>query len=112
MRKFYLFAFSDGVTTVITRGENQEQAMSYACRNNGAFKKGVTVFPVDHLPLNAAKLYSCNHAVGWLNRAPIWLQKLEREQAVSMGSENIIKNLFTKLPLLMYKENQYESTSC
>ena len=82
MRKFRLYGFSDGKITVITRGENEDQAMRYATRDNGRFPRGVTVFPLSHLPINANKLYDANHDSGWLYRAPEWLQKEEREKAV------------------------------
>lgn len=106
MRKFRLYAFSDGYKTIITRGENQEQAMSYACRTNDAFKKGVTVFPLDYLPINSKELYNTNHNEGWLYRSPIWLQKAEQKQAIELGFAKILDSIKkgSKLQTLMYKD--------
>lgn len=106
MRTFPLFAFSDGNITIITRGENESQAMSYAARNNGAFKRGVTIFPVE-LPINAAELYSSNHEPAWLYRAPLWLRKAEQKQAIEMGLTNILNSISSHLKFepLLYSEN-------
>ena len=107
MRTFPLYAFSDGNITVITRGQNEEQAMSYACRDSGQFKRGVTVFPLDHLPINAAKLYDTNHRKGWLHRRPYWLEKAERKYSVDMGFAFVLNTIVSGLEFepLMYKEN-------
>ncbi len=97
MRVFRLFAFSDSRITVITRGETQEQAMRYACRDDGAFPRGVTVFPLDYLPINASELYSKNHSYGWLYRAPIWLANEEYQQAIKKGVPEIISDALDAL---------------
>jgi len=94
MRVFRLYAFTDGKVTVVTRGENQEQAMSYASRDNGSFPKGVTIYSLDYLPINAAELYNTNHSCGWLYRSPCWLAKIENEQAIQMGVNNILNSIF------------------
>ena len=113
MRKFHLYAFSDGNNIVITRGENQEQAMSYACRNDGQFKRGVTVFCLDYLPINAAELYNANHEKGWLYRAPVWVQKVEHAEAVNLGLAGILDQIrigFKSNPV-MFNE-KFASISC
>ena len=106
IRKFHLYAFSDGNITVITRGETEEQAMSYACRNSGQFKRGVTVFPLDHLPINAAQLYDTNHRKGWLTRKPQWLEIAERAYSVNMGFAYVLDLISSgiKMQPLLYKE--------
>lgn len=78
MRTFPLFCFSDGYNTIATRGENDEQAMSYAVWSP-QFPRGVTIFCLDYCLIDLAKQYSANHDEGWLYRAPQWLQKLEEE---------------------------------
>ncbi len=108
MRTFHLYAFSDSNITVITRGETQEQAMSYAARNDGMFKRGVTVYPLDYLPIEAATLYNTNHNEGWLHRVPSWLLKTEREQIAKLGVEYILTS-FKPKPLMF---NNICSLSC
>lgn len=96
---FPLFGFTDGYTIVITRGENEDQAMCYACRDNGVFKRGVTVYSLDHLPIDAAKLYNTNHDSDWLHRAPVWVQKQEREEAVNLGSTLVLNQALSVLKM-------------
>lgn len=96
-RTFHLYAFSDGDIIVITRGETVEQAMTYAARDNGLFPRGVTIYSVGYLPLDAAKLYSLNHDAGWLHRLPEWLRKKENKEAVQKGSSAIIDDIKTTL---------------
>lgn len=78
MRTFPLFCFSDGYIVIATRGENDEQAMSYVTWSP-QFPRGVTIFCLDYCLIDLAKQYSANHTEGWLYRAPEWLQKLEKE---------------------------------
>jgi hypothetical protein len=106
MRIFPLFAFTDGYLTVITRGENEDQAMSYACRSSGQFKRGVTVSST-YLPIDANKLYNSNHKEGWLYRKPFWLEKAEQQQAVDLGYERILELISSKSTLqpLTYQES-------
>jgi hypothetical protein len=92
MRIFRLYQFSDGHVSVITRGLTEAQAMSYAAQSP-SFKRGATIFPVNHCSINAAKLYSQNHNEGWLYRAPLWLFKQEAKLAVEMGVEKILSGL-------------------
>ena len=113
MRKFHLYGFSDGRITVITRGETQDQAMSYAARNDGAFKKGVTIYPLDYLPINAAELYDQNHESGWLTRAPKWVQEAEMKEAVKLGLTGVLDQIISgkKSDPVMYN-NQFAGQSC
>lgn len=105
MRTFPLFCFSDGFFTVATRGENFEQAMSYAVRSP-QFMRGVTIFCLDYCPIDLAKQYSTNHAESWLYRAPEWLQKLEREKAVKEGLDTVMNNLYEKKhEILLYEDD-------
>ena len=96
MRYYRLFAFTDGRIVVITRGINEDQAMSYAACSDGAFPRGVTIYPTI-CPINSAELYSKNHADGWLYRAPVWVQKQERDEAVKMGVEELLQQIRLKL---------------
>ena len=93
MRIFRLFGFSDGKITVITRGVTEAQALEYATRPDGAFRRGVTVFPLNHLPINASRLYDINHEPGWLYRAPLWLRKKEQQEAIAKGSQTILNEI-------------------
>ena len=97
MRTFPLFAFSDSNLTVITRGENEEQAMTYATRVGGVFPRGVVVYPLDHLPVEAAKLYEINHSSGWLYRAPKWLQQRYRDNDARKDPQSIIGDILNFL---------------
>ncbi len=92
-----LFAFSDGRIIVITRGIDEEQAMTYAAREGGSFPRGVTVFPLDHLPINAAMLYNQNHDDGWLYRMPVWVRKQQEQQDINRGVNNTIKDVYEVL---------------
>ncbi len=103
MRTFPLFCFSDGYNLIATRGENDEQAMSYAAWSP-QFPRGVTISCLDYCPIDLAKQYSTNHAEGWLYRAPEWLQKQEREKAVKEGLSMVMDNLFdNKKEILLYE---------
>jgi len=110
MRKFRLFCFTDGNATIATRGENQEQAMSYASHSK-SFRRGVTIWPLDHCPVETAELYSRNHSDGWLHRAPVWVQKQEQQQAIEMGFTKLLENIHKKLPVVMY-DPSVSSTCC
>lgn len=102
MRTFGLWHFSDGQISIITRGISEEQAMSYAAESP-AFKRGVTIFPVNYLPIEAAELYNKNHAAGWLHRAPEWLQRQERTRAIEQGFQTVLENLFDNVnEILMF----------
>lgn len=92
-----LFAFSDGRIIIITRGVDENQAMAYAARDGGSFPRGVTVFPLDHLPINAAKLYDQNHEDGWLYRMPVWVRKQQEQQDIDHGVNNTINDVYEVL---------------
>lgn len=109
MRIFPLFLFSDGNIIVGTRALTQEQAMSYA-EHSKCFRHGVTIFPLDYCPIEAAELYGESHASGWLHRPPRWLQQLEYRDAIEKGTEGVIADIAAKLsspnytePILMYE---------
>jgi len=78
MRVFPLWGFSNGQYDIFTRGETQEQAWEHV--KDGPWERGHTVFPLNTLPITAAKLYDQNHAPGWLYRPMYWLQKKEERE--------------------------------
>lgn len=104
MRKYYLWAFSDGRRIVITRGETMEQAFSRAA-HSPSFPRGVTIWHEPFTPVEGARLYSVNHAEGWLYRKPTWLQKAEMEEAVKKGVKGVIQDIANgaRSEPLMYK---------
>lgn len=79
METFRLYAFSDGRSTVISRGTDQNMVSEYLQVKN-VFPRGVGFFEVPFLPLNAAKLYERDHQKGWLHRPPRWLSEKRRTE--------------------------------
>lgn len=74
-----LFGFTNGEVIVITRGPTQDHAFDYACRSKN-FRRGTTIFAMNHLPINSAEKYEVNHDPGWLHRPPVYLEKLNASQ--------------------------------
>ena len=100
MRTFPLWGFDDGRLLAITRGETQEQAWEHV--KNNKWERGVTVSFLSYLPLNAASIYSQNHAPGWLHRPMYWLaRKEERERFANAPKtvEEAIAGIKAKLQL-------------
>lgn len=75
---FPLWGFSvhDGTLLIVTRGRTQEEAARWAMRTPG-LQRGETISYLGYLPIDSARLYSRNHAPGWLTRMPFWLVEEE-----------------------------------
>jgi hypothetical protein len=69
-----LSGVTDGDILVVSRGETEEQVIDYI-KQSDIFFRGVTIWLVDRLPLDAAKQYSLNHSHGWLYRCPLYLER-------------------------------------
>lgn len=78
MSQFPLFAFTNDEVVVITRGPTLDHAFDYATQSKN-FRRGTTIRSMDHLPIEAAKLYDENHDSGWLTRPPKYLNELEKK---------------------------------
>jgi len=72
--QYLLWMCGDSRKLSITRGRTQREAFTYSSHN---WRRGQTIALYNWLPIDAAILYSENHAPGWLNRKPVWLQKEE-----------------------------------
>lgn len=68
-----LFAFTDGNTIIISRGENERQVMRHLAQTC-AFPRGATFWPMSYLFMSSAKEYSRNHQFDWLNIPPLYIQ--------------------------------------
>lgn len=88
-----LWAFSDDHSAshvLVTRGKDLDSAIEHAT-NSPFFRRGVTIFPVNVLPLNASVLYSTNHASGWLHREPMYEQRKRMKEVGTKSKEEIIE---------------------
>lgn len=78
---FPLWMFEDGQRLVTTRGRTQQEAWSHAQRT---WPRGRTVVHCDYCLIDAARIYSINHAPGWLFRPPVWLQQQRTQQSQAL----------------------------
>jgi len=69
---YYLFGWSDGKKTVISRGRNSRDVLSHVIND---FPRGATLTEIDKLSVDLHKFYSRNHDPGWLHRMPHYLRK-------------------------------------
>lgn len=72
MTRYCLYSFTDGNVVVITRGPTLDATLKHVSSSK-VFPRGITIQPVDYLPINAPEIYSQNHDDGWLYRAPAYL---------------------------------------
>jgi hypothetical protein len=68
---YYLFGWSDGKKTIISRGRTSRDVLKHVMSD---FPRGATLTEVSKLSLEMGKLYSRNHAEGWLHRIPHYLK--------------------------------------
>lgn len=89
MKTYPLFAFSDNhhsEQVLVTRGATLDDALDHAS-NSSFFRRGVTIFPLSFVPIQAAELYGHNHAPGWLHRMPEYMR---RREAAALQKEVIV----------------------
>jgi hypothetical protein len=68
----FVFVSDARAVLVVTRARSQTEAHDYMRRSYGDWVCAVASYD---MPINAAEVYSDNHAPGWLERPPVWLAR-------------------------------------
>jgi len=72
---YHLYAFTDSNVTVITRGLTERKALAHVAQS-GVFPRGVGVYPVGWLPVDAPDRYlEADHDFDWFHVAPQYENK-------------------------------------